>query len=328
VTWEVEHDPPVLVEVVRCGVVESSHRGHVAVLDGAGLLTHHLGAVTVPRFGRSVLKPVQAAALVAAGLDPPDPLLALVAGSHSGAPFHIDAVRTILADAGLDESALGNAPALPMGTDEAADYLRAGHKPAAVVAGCSGKHAGMLATCVANGWRQSGYLEPDHPVQRAIRERLTRLSGEQSRIVGVDGCGAPTFAVSLTGVARAFRHLALAPSGSPERRVADALRAHPEFASGAGRADTRLASAVPGLVVKDGAEGFCAAALPDGRAVAVKVDDGALRAVEPLMVLALRLAGLDPRVLPEPAYSPVLGGEVPVGAVVRKEVQPGVSRPS
>jgi L-asparaginase II len=202
-----------------------------------------------------------------------------------------------------------------MGADEAADYLRAGHKPAAVVAGCSGKHAGMLAACVANGWPQAGYLEPGHPVQRAILDRVTRLSGEQPSVVGVDGCGAPTFAVSLTGVARAFRQLALAPSGTAERRVADALRAHPEYASGAGRADTRLASAVPDLVVKDGAEGFCAAALPDGRSVAVKVDDGALRAVEPLMVQALRLAGLD---VPEPAYDPVLGGETPVGAIRSK----------
>ncbi len=320
-SWEVEHDPPVLVEVVRCGLVESSHRGHVAVLDGTGLLTHQLGEVTKPRFGRSVLKPVQAAALVAAGLDLPEPQLALVAGSHPGAPFHVDGVRDILAGAGLDESALRNAPAPPLGAAEAADHLRAGHKPTAVVAGCSGKHAGMLATCVANGWPRSGYLDPDHPVQRAIQDRLTRLSGEQPPVVGVDGCGAPTFALSLSGLARAFRHLVLAPPGSPERRVADALRAHPEFATGPDRVDARLMSAVPGLVAKDGAEGFCAAALPDGRAVAVKVDDGGLRAVEPLMVLALRLAGLDSQALPEPAYSPVLGGDTPVGAIRRTSLR-------
>jgi L-asparaginase II len=294
----------------------------VVVLDNAGSLTYHLGAVTVPRFGRSVLKPLQAAALVAAGLDLPDPQLALVAGSHSGAPFHIAGVRDILAGAGLDESALGNAPTLPIGADEAADYLRAGHQPAAVVACCSGKHAGMLATCVANGWRRSGYLDPDHPVQRAIRDRLARLSGEQPPFVGIDGCGAPTFAVSLSGLAQAFRRLVLAPPGSPERRVADALRAHPRFSSGPGRVDARLVSAVPGLLAKDGAEGFCAAALPDGRAVAVKVDDGGQRAVEPLMVLALRLAGLDAQALPEPEYSAVLGGGIPVGAVRRKDQQP------
>ena len=307
----------VLVDVLRSGLVESHHRGHLAVLDRDGLLTHHLGAVTPARFGRSVLKPVQAATLVAAGLELPGPLLALVGGSHPGAPRHVDAVRRILADRDLTESDLRNTPTLPLGAEETADYLRAGHQPAAVVAACSGKHAGMLAACVVNGWSRTGYLDPDHPLQLAIQGRLARLAGEPAQAVGVDGCGAPTFALTLTGIARTYRHLALAGPGSPERQVVDALRAHPTWASGADRPDARLMAAVPGLVAKDGAEGFCAAALPDGRAVAVKVDDGNARAAEPLMVLGLSLAGVDPADLPEPRHPVAISG---APAATRQEV--------
>jgi L-asparaginase II len=180
---------------------------------------------------------------------------------------------------------------------------------------CSGKHAAMLATCVANHWPTGSYRDPDHPLQVAVRRTVERLAGEQVGAVGVDGCGAPLFALSLTGLARAFAAIATAPAGSPEHRVATAIRRHPEWLGGTGRDVTRLVAGVPGLIAKDGAEGVYAAALPDGRAVALKIDDGASRARPPVMVAALRALGVDAPVLDELAEVPLLGGGQPVGAV-------------
>jgi len=142
---------------------------------------------------------------------------------------------------------------------------------------CSGKHAAMLVTCVLTGWPVRGYLAADHPLQQAIMHTVEEVAGEHVAVTGVDGCGAPLFALTLTGVARAFRALVLAAPGTPERRVADAMRAYPEWTSGTGRDERRLMDAVPGLLVKGGAEGVDAFALADGdgvRAGAVKIDDG------------------------------------------------------
>jgi L-asparaginase II len=292
---ESESPPPVLVEVIRNGVLESSHRGHISGLDEDGNLVQHLGEVGRPRFGRSVLKPVQAVAMLAAGLDLDDHLLALVAGSHPGEPHHTEGALDILTGAGLDASAMRN--------------------PAALAMGCSGKHAGMLATCVLNGWDLDSYLSANHPLQQAICACLTRLAGEPPAAVGVDGCGAPTFAVSLTGLARAFRALVLAAPGTPERRVADAMRKHPTWSSGAERPDARLMMGIPGVLAKDGAEGFGAAALPDGRSVAVKVDDGQHRALAPLFALALTLIGAHAPTVSDLSTTPLFGGGERVGVV-------------
>ena len=152
---------------------------------------------------------------------------------------------------------------------------------------CSGKHAAMLATCVANGWPTSTYRDPDHPLQVSLRGTVERLAGEPVAAVGVDGCGAPLFALTLTGLARAFAAIATAADGTPEHRVAAAIRRYPEWLGGTRRDVTRLVAGVPGLIAKDGAEGVYAAALPDGRAVALKIDDGGQRARPPVMVAAL-----------------------------------------
>ena len=178
---------------------------------------------------------------------------------------------------------------------------------------CSGKHAAMLATCVLNGWPTRGYLAPDHPLQQAIQRTVEELAGQQVPATGVDGCGAPLFALTLTGLARAFRALVLAAQGTPARRVADAMRAHPEWTSGTSRDERRLMDAVPGLLVKGGAEGVDAFALADGRAGVVKIEDGAQRARTPVTVAALRLLGA---VVPdELATVPVIGGEAAVGVI-------------
>ncbi len=311
--------PPATAEVVRSGFVESRHTATVAVLGPGGALLHAAGDVAAPVFPRSSAKPLQAVGMLGAGLDLPPDLLALACASHSGEPYHVAGVRRLLATAGLDESALRTPPDLPLDREAATRLLRAGGGRDPVLMNCSGKHAGMLATCVAAGWGTASYLDADHPLQRALRAAVERLAGEPVGAVGVDGCGAPLFAVSTAGLARAFAALATAPAGSPEHRVAAAMGAHPELVGGTGRDVTRVVRAVPGLVAKDGAEGVYAAALPSGAAVALKVHDGAERARPGLLVAALRRAGLpagtDEAVLDDVARVPVLGHGRPVGGV-------------
>jgi len=311
---------PVLAEVVRSGFAESRHHGSAVVLaaDGREVL-FSAGEVTAPMYPRSSNKPVQAAAMRSCGLDLDGELLALAAASHSGEEFHVTGVRKILASAGLTEDALQCPPALPL--DEAAmrRLLRDGGGPDRVHMNCSGKHAAMLATCVTAGWPTESYRDPGHPLQREIRATLERLSGEKVAATGVDGCGAPLFAVSLTGLARAFRSLVLAAPSSAERSVADAVRAHPEWTSGSARSERALMMAVPGLLVKSGAEGVQAFALADGRAAAVKLEDGAGRAVPAITVALLRLLGgwdeAEPGALDRVADLPVYGGERVVGRI-------------
>lgn len=281
--------------------------------DGSVALA--VGKPDEPVFPRSSNKPLQAVAMVEAGLDLDGELLALASASHSGEPFHLDGARRILAAAGLDESALQTRPELPVDERTKQAYVAAGGSPSPLAMNCSGKHAAMLATCVANHWPTGTYRDPDHPLQVAVRRTVERLAGEQVAAVGVDGCGAPLFALSLTGLARAFAAIATAPAGSPEHRVATAIRRHPEWLGGTGRDVTRLVAGVPGLIAKDGAEGVYAAGLPDGRAVALKIDDGASRARPPVMAAALRALGVDAPVLDELAEVPLLGGGQPVGAV-------------
>jgi L-asparaginase II len=304
---------PVLAEVVRSGFTESRHRGTVAGLAADGTPVISVGLVGVPFFPRSANKPLQAAAMLRCGLGLDSELLALAAASHSGEDFHVDGVRKILSDAGLSEDDLRCPPSWPLDIETARRLVARGQGVSRVRMNCSGKHAAMLATCVRNGWPTNGYLAFDHPLQSRIRLVVEDLAGEPSPVTGVDGCGAPLFALTLTGLVRAFRALVLAPDGSPERRVADAMRAHPEWTSGTNRDERRLMDAVPGLLVKGGAEGCDAFALADGRAGAVKIDDGAARARMPVTVAALRALGAS--VPEELATVPVIGGEAEVGAI-------------
>jgi L-asparaginase II len=304
-----------LAEVVRSGFVEGHHRGSLLALAADGTRVLALGTPDAPVFPRSSNKPMQAVGMLEAGLDLDGELLALASASHSGAAFHLDGVRRVLAAAGLDESALQTPPDYPVGEVEKLAYVAAGGQPVPLAMNCSGKHAAMLATCVVNGWPTATYPDPEHPLQRALLATVERLAGEPVSATGVDGCGAPLFALTLAGLARAFVAIATAAPGTPEHRVAEAIRTYPAWLGGTGRDVTALITGVPGLIAKDGAEGVYAAALPDGRAVALKVDDGAARARPPVMVAALRALGVDAPVLDELAEAPLLGGGRPVGSV-------------
>jgi L-asparaginase II len=264
---------------------------------------------------RSSAKPLQATGMVHAGLDVADDELAVICASHSGEPRHVEVVRRLLAGAGLSESALDNTPGMPLDDEARRAMIRAGEGPNRIVQNCSGKHAGMLATCVAAGWPTEGYRDPDHPLQRALRGTIEDLSGESVSACVIDGCGAPLFAMSLTGLARSFAAIASALPGTPEHRCAAAMRAHPDLVGGRGRDVTRLIRELPGLIAKDGAEGVYAAALDDGRAVAVKIDDGGERARLPVLVAGLRALDVEAPVLADLATSQVLGHGVRVGEV-------------
>ncbi|MGH3327323.1 MAG: asparaginase [Streptomycetales bacterium] len=312
---------PVVAEVVRSGFVEGRHRGSVVGLAADGSRMFVVGDADVPVLPRSSNKPMQLVAMVRAGLDVDGELLAIGAGSHAGEAPHRAAVRRILAGAGLEVSALRTPPAWPLDDMEREAYLRAGEEASRIAMNCSGKHAAMLATCVVRGWPTESYRDPDHPLQVLIRETIEELAGEPVASVAVDGCGAPVFPISLAGLARAFRTLVLAAPGTPEARVAAAMRAHPMYVAGSRRADTLLMNGLPGLLAKGGAEGVRAVALPDGRAVALKIEDGAERACGPVLAAALQRVGAaavfvgDAPVLDEIGIEPVLGGGVPVGTV-------------
>ncbi|MFD9487225.1 asparaginase [Streptomyces sp. NPDC059991] len=307
--------PPVLAEVVRSGFVEGHHRGSLVVLAADGSVEFALGDPAAPVFPRSSNKPMQAAAVLRAGLDLSGERLALAAASHSGEGFHLDLVRKMLAEHGLTPDDLQTPPDLPLDAAEAETYLAAGHVRDRVTMNCSGKHAAMLAACRLNGWDEATYLDPAHPLQRLVHDGVEAAAGEPVASVGTDGCGAPLMAISLTGLARAFRTFVLAGPGAPERRVADAMRAHPEYVAGTRRPDTWLMREVPGVLSKMGAEAVQAVALPDGRALAFKVDDGAARALGPVLARALRLLGVDAPVVDRIGSAPLLGGAERVGEV-------------
>ncbi|MDH2413354.1 asparaginase [Nocardioides sp. CER19] len=302
-----------VTEIVRSGFVEGRHHGSVVALDADGTVAWSVGDVTSQILPRSTNKPLQAVGMVGLGLDLPPRLLALAAASHSGEEIHLAGVREILAGAGLTEQALGNIPDLPLDPIVRDQWLRDGREPSKLVQNCSGKHAAMIATCVARDWQLSGYFEPDHPLQQLIQRRFEHLTGEPA-VVTIDGCGAPLLSSSLTGLARAFRTLALATEG-PERRVADAIREFPEYVSGSNRDELRLLRALPGAIGKLGAEAVYAVALPDGRTVALKIEDGGDRARPVVMAEALRRLGVESAEVDAIGTHTLLGGGMPVGEI-------------
>jgi L-asparaginase II len=306
---------PVLAEVVRSGFVEGRHRGSLVVLAADGSVEMALGDPSQLVFPRSSNKPMQAAAVLRAGLDIDGERLALAAASHSGEDFHLELVRKMLAGHGLSADELRTPADLPLDPVEAEAYLASGQVRDKVTMNCSGKHAAMLAVCAVNGWDRDGYLDPAHPLQQLVRTVVEDAAGEPVGAVGTDGCGAPLMAVSLTGLARAFRHFVLAAPGTAERRVADAMRAHPEYVAGTRRPDTWLMREVPGTLSKMGAEAVQAVALEDGRALAFKIDDGSTRALGPVLARTLALMGVDSPVVTRIGRLPLLGGGVEVGSV-------------
>ena len=303
----VRHAPIAIAR--RSGFDECVHFGSVVALGTDGAVAFSVGDAALRCYPRSSLKPLQAEAMVAAGLDLPPELLALVCASHDGTPAHVAGVRRILAGAGLAETALGNTPDLPIEPIAAADVLRAGGERRAIQMNCSGKHAGMLATCVVNGWSTADYLDVNHPLQRAITSTVEQLAGEVVHI-GVDGCGAPAHVLPLGGLASAFATIA-----GRRDAVWQAMTTHPEMVGGTNRDVTKLMMHIRGLMAKDGAEGVFAAALPDGRAVAVKVADGGYRAAPPVLVDALARLDVDVSDVTEHVVQVVRGHVEAVGEV-------------
>ncbi|UUV27865.1 asparaginase [Amycolatopsis roodepoortensis] len=282
---------PVLVEVVRSGFVESVHRGALVITAPDGSVRFSAGDIERPVYPRSSNKPLQAVGMLRAGLTIGDEELALGCGSHNGEPGHVEGALAMLSHAGLTEDALACPPAFPLHEPSMLAVASAGKRRAAM--NCSGKHAAMLMTCAQLGWPTKDYEAEIHPLQKVVQAAVADLTSETIETVGVDGCGAPLFAFSLTGLARSFGRLVTA-MGGPERRVANAVRAHPWQVAGTGREDTVLMRNIDGLLSKGGAEGVHAFALPDGTALALKIDDGAARARIPLLLATLRHLGIDP----------------------------------
>jgi len=296
-------DNPILVEVTRGSLVESCHRGAVAIADADGRVLLGVGDIERPVYPRSAIKAFQALPLIESGAADAfrlgDKELAIACASHSGEDAHIDAVRSLLAKAGLDEQQLACGAHWPISERASRELMRAGKTPTAIHNNCSGKHAGMLAVAVHRGLDPVGYERLDHPVQQEIRRILSETCGValEEDAIGIDGCSVPTFALPLAAVATGFARLAsgrrLEPArAKAARRLMDACFAAPDLVAGDGRFDTIVMRGLGDLAfAKGGAEGVHCAALPAlGIGIAVKVDDGIKRGAE--MVLAVLLAKL------------------------------------
>jgi L-asparaginase II len=259
---------PIRVTAVRGDTVESVHTVHaVAVRDGEVVAS--AGDPDFVTFMRSAAKPIQALPLARAREDLDDRDLAIASASHLANVQQLEAVRALLAKAPATEGDLECGP----------------FEGSKLKHNCSGKHAGMLALCHANGWPQEGYSLPDHPCQQAMLAEVARLTGTDEIQTAIDGCGVVTFALPLRNMAVAFRGV--------DGRVADGMRAHPELIRGPQAPDTNLMQAFPGWIAKGGAEGLICAASPEGVSLALKVADGAQRALRPALGSFLAMLGLD-----------------------------------
>jgi L-asparaginase II len=291
---------PVLVEVSRGGLVESRHRGSVALVDAEGATVLALGDVERPVFPRSAVKALQALPLVETGVADAfglsDADLALVCASHAGEPAHVAGAAAMLRKAGRDETCLECGAHWPLGEEAARHLAATGKKPGPLHNNCSGKHAGFVCLACELRAEPAGYVRPDHPVQRAVRATLEEVTGVAHRDedAAIDGCSVPTYAVPLTALARGFARFGCGVGlsqdrGEAARRLRRAVADNPAMVAGTGRFDTAATAALgERAFVKVGAEGVYCAALPElGLGVALKVDDGSTRAAEVAMAALL-----------------------------------------
>lgn len=313
-----------LAVVERSGFVESRHAGSAVVLTSEGAVLRALGDVTTPIFPRSSMKPFQAIAVMASGVTLRGEDAAIATASHTGTQRHADLVRGLLARAGIPETALGCPAAWPDDSPTRDALVRLGAGKAPIYMNCSGKHAAMLVACQQNGWALTGYLEPEHPLQKRILDVVERFTGERPSASGIDGCGAPVHALSLTALARGIARIATSKSNSPfaiyreAGFLGEAVRQNGWVIAGPGMPDTVVIDSL-GLFVKTGAEGICVASAANGITVALKILDGSLRATT---IVALRLladAGAIAHsdvdaILPE-LHLAVQGGGLPVGEI-------------
>jgi L-asparaginase II len=302
-----------LAVVRRSGVIESRHFGSLTLLAADGSVAATLGDSEADILPRSTVKPLQALACLLAGAELSGPELAIAGASHTGEDEHVEMVRRILEKAGLDESALGCPVDWPEDGPTRERLILAGEGQARIRMNCSGKHAAMLLACVANGWDTDSYLDPEHPLQVLVRETIERVTGVPITVTAVDGCGAPLFNTTVTGLAAAFRALVTAEEGTHERAVADAMRENPFFVGGHNHANTQTMELVPGVLAKGGAEGVIAAAASTGEAVSMKIIDGNPRATTLIALTALASLGVDTSHTGNLTVLPILGGGVRVG---------------
>lgn len=311
-----------LARVIRSGLEESIHEGDVAVVDADGRVVAWAGDPDRPVFARSCMKPLQATvSLSLAPFDFADREVAVMCASHNAEPIHIEAVRSLLRRAGVEEDAL-RCPSVRPWDDEA---LGADPERRRINSDCSGKHAGMLAACRAQGWPLDSYKDPDHPLQREMLRAVLVASGEEEVRVGVDGCGVPVHGMPLRAMATIYARLTrpdrLGDLQEHARRAVGAMRAEPYLVAGRNRPDTAVVQQTDQVIAKGGAEGLmCGAVLDRGWGIVLKVRDGASRATGPVLVHTLWTLGvLGEEHLPalaSVAYPPVLGGGEPVGEIV------------
>lgn len=297
-----------LAEVTRSGVVESAHRGYLAMLNSDGSLHKSIGDIDTKIFPRSTVKSMQASAMVRAGLNLEPRLLALAASSHSGSKMHLDAVREILNLAGSDESSLQCSFDRPLGDAERRAW--GDGAPTRIAMNCSGKHAAMLLTCKINNWPIENYLDANHPLQLAIKKELEDLAGEKITLTSADGCGAPLFLVTVIGLARAIRAITISTDAA-HQIVMETSRGFPEMVAGNDRLTTQMMLEVPGLYMKDGAEAVEVCSLQDGRTFVFKISDGSLRPFRTLVHACLQEFGIDTTFEPEK----VMGGPEVIGTI-------------
>ncbi|UBV45090.1 asparaginase (plasmid) [Deinococcus taeanensis] len=290
-----QHDqagPPGEVVYRRGGLDESRHQIHVAVVTPDGQVIATCGDPALVTFPRSTSKPVQALPLAQAAPDLPADELAIACASHAGTPAHLAVVTRLLARSGSSVTDLHCGAHPPFDAQAAAELIRTAQPPTPLHHNCSGKHAGMLLSCVLHGWPREGYEAPDHPLQVRIRQAHAELAGvELSEVrAGTDGCSVPAFALPLSSMARVFARLADPGSDPALGRIFAAMTDHPDLIAGPGRLDTTLMPLVDGLVTKMGAEGFFGLGMRDSArgpvGVAFKIVDGGERA-RPYVALAV-----------------------------------------
>jgi len=313
-----------LAVVERGGFIESRHAGSAVVLGPDGAVAASHGNPDAPIFPRSSLKPFQAVAVLGSGVELSGATAVLATASHAGTPAHIDVVRSMLAEAGLPESALRCPADWPLDAAARDELIRSGGAASPITMNCSGKHAAMLLACVRNGWPTESYLDPQHPLQLQIRDVVERLTGEKIQASAVDGCGAPIHAITLAGLARGIHRIATASAASPFAlyRNAAALRTavleNGWAIDGPGRANTVVIEEL-GVFAKGGAEGVMVMAAPNGTTVALKILDGSLRAASIVALSLLAGAGAieasAPERLADRLGTAVLGGGRPVGRI-------------
>ena len=311
-----------LARVVRSGLEESVHLGHVAVCDADGRVVARAGDPSHPVFARSCMKPLQATVSTAAIADAEltQREIAIMCASHNGEPVHLGAVRAVLERAGLGPDALQTPADYPLDRDAMA---RAQH-PNRLFHNCSGKHAGMLLACVRSGWDNERYRRRSNPLQRRILRAVERATDVKDLTIGVDGCGIPVHGMPLSAMATLFARLIqperLGDLADPAVGAVDAMLSEPYLVGGRHRLDTEVMRVTGEVVVKEGAEALvCAAIVPQGLGVAIKVGDGGYRADAPALIDVLRqvdaLTTSQVRELDRFAHPSVIGGGEPVGAV-------------